>query len=92
MEASIDGRLLRPGWAGELSLEEARFIQGEIQESRELRRQWRFKGEKRVPLSRIAVKAFPENPDYAKTHIRREQAREAAKNARNRANVVLTRI
>ena len=91
MEAKLERELVIPGWAGELSLEEARFIQEEIQKDRGLRRRWGFKGTKRVPLTAIAAKALPEDPDYARAHIRVEQSSERIKKARLRAKVTLER-
>ena len=75
MTEKDDVRLLEPGWAGELTLEEAKFIQEGIQKDRTLRREWGFKGSAKIPLVRIAEKAFPENPQYGREHIVRERKR-----------------
>jgi hypothetical protein len=64
--------LLVPGWAGELRLEEARYISEQLVSSEELRRAWGFRKRKRYPLSLIAERACPENPKVAKEHIRNQ--------------------
>ena len=72
-----DKRLLELGWGGELTFDEAQYIQSEIQKNRSLRRKWGFRGKGRVPLVKIAEKAFPENPKYAREHIVRGISRNA---------------
>ena len=89
MEALMDRHLLIPGWAGELSLEETRFIQEEIQKDRGLRRRWGFRGKSQVHLTSIARRAYPENPKRAANHIHVEQVREGQRKAIARAKVSL---
>ena len=66
MSKAIDTRLLTPGWAGELTVEEAEFIARRLVEDASLRRLWGFKRRKRYPLTLIAERAFPEQPEKAK--------------------------
>lgn len=67
-------KLLEPGWGGLLSLAEAQYIRGRLQQDSRLRRRWGIR-RKVVPLSLVAEKAFPENPAAARRHIRAQQAR-----------------
>lgn len=78
----MDKRLLEVGWAGELTLEEARFIQSKLLPNSTLRRQWGFRGKGKVPLVRIAERALPEAPKYAREHMRKLQAQEAGRRTR----------
>lgn len=68
-------KLLIPGWAGLLDLDEARYIQSRLVTDERLRRRWGIR-HKVPPLSLIAEKAFPENPEAARRNIRAEQTRE----------------
>ena len=61
-------QLLQPGFAGEISLDEALFIQKKLEERPALRVKWGLMGDT-IPLTAIAARAFPENPEYAKRHI-----------------------
>lgn len=73
MAEKMDTRLLEPGWAGVLTLEEARFIQQSLRADRMLRRSWHIRG-RSCPLSKIAERAFPENPEKARQHILNEMS------------------
>ena len=66
-------KLLVPGWAGLLSLEEAEYIRKRLQENAGLRRRWGIR-RKVVPLLLIAEKAFPENPPAARKRMKAEGA------------------
>lgn len=65
-------KLLEPGWAGLLTYEEAVYIQEHLFADPRLRRRWKYRG-KRPSLVAIARRAFPEAPDIAAQHIRRQQ-------------------
>ena len=69
-----DPRLLKPGWAGVLGLDEALYIQACLVRDATLRRRWGIR-HKIPPLTVIAEKAYPEDPTAARRHIRAEQAR-----------------
>ena len=71
--------LLRPGFAGILSLDEGEFIRQKIERSSRLRRIWGIKG--KVTLTKIAAVAYPENEAEAKDFIRREMVRGKRQNA-----------
>jgi len=73
MAEKVDTRLLEPGWAGVLTLEEARFIQQSLRADRMLRRSWHIRG-RSCPLTKVAAAAFPENPELARGHILNEMA------------------
>jgi hypothetical protein len=68
MVEKADTRLLQPGWAGILTLDEALFIQKSLRADRMLRRSWHIRG-KSCPLTKIAERAFPENPANGRQHI-----------------------
>lgn len=68
----MEHKLLKPGWAGMLTLEEAEYIQNELRQNVGLRRRWHVKG-KTSYLSTIAKKAFPEDPEAGRQHILRQQ-------------------
>ena len=68
-------KLLQRSWAGELTLEEAQYIKRTLEANPKLRRKWGIRGKGRIPLTLIAAKAFPEDPEWARHHIRAEQAR-----------------
>lgn len=47
-------KLLEPGWAGELSPDEFKYVKSQLRQSPSLRRQWRFRpSAKRFSESRI---------------------------------------
>ena len=73
-EAGHDPRLLKPGWAGVLGLDEAMHIQACPVRDAKLRRRWGI-GRKVPPLTIIAEKAYPEDPAAARRHIRAELAK-----------------
>jgi len=79
-------RLLEPGWAGILSLDEAEYIKCHLERNVGLRRRWRIK-RKKVPITMIAEKAYPENPIAARRHIKKEQQREWYKKAHFNQNL-----
>jgi len=68
-----DKRLLEPGWAGVLTLEEACFIQKSLRADRMLRRSWHIRG-RSCPLTKVAAAAYPENREIARRHILNEMA------------------
>jgi len=68
-----DKRLLEPGWAGVLTLDEALFIQRELKANPILRRSWHIK--RGCTLTKIAERAYPENPQEARRNIINEMAR-----------------
>ena len=68
-------KLLIPGWAGVLTWEEAEYIRANLEANPTLRRKWRIKGKGRIPLTKIAERAYPEDPQAARHHIQKEQAR-----------------
>ena len=63
-------KLLEPGWAGDLSLDEAVHIACALRKDRGLRRQWGFRKHNQIPLTDIAARALPESPEYASSKIR----------------------
>jgi len=65
-------KLLEPGWAGMLDLEEAKYIQGKLSADVNLRRVWKIRG-KKPSLSVIAAKAYPEDPVEARRYIANQQ-------------------
>ena len=67
-----DKRLLEPGWAGVLTLDEALFIQRELKANPILRRSWHIR--RGCTLTKIAERAYPENPQEARRNIANEQA------------------
>ena len=67
-------RLLIPGWAGLLTLEDAHYIQSELLKRPALKRKWGISGRR---LTAIAERAFPENPEIARKHIKQLQTRMA---------------
>ena len=68
-------KLLKPGWAGLLTLSEAEYIRQCLERNSRLRQRWHIRRRKVVPLSLIAQKAFPENPPAARKHMKAEQAK-----------------
>lgn len=62
-------KLLRAGWAGELTLQEARYIQQKLQRDRRVQRAWSIQSDRTVPITRIAEQAFPEDRRGAREHI-----------------------
>lgn len=68
-----DRRLLVPGRAGLLTLEEAEYIKAALVADGRLRRRWGMEDQTRFPLTTIATRAFPENPRAAREHIREQQ-------------------
>ena len=70
-----DRKLLQPGWAGLLTLEEAEYVKAHLEANPQLRRKWKIRGKGRIPLTMIAERAFLEEPQAARQHIQREQAR-----------------
>jgi len=74
-EMNLKKKLLQPGWAGLLTLEEAEYIRAKLEANLTLRRQWGIRGKGRIPLTRIAEKAYPEDPQAARQHIQKERAR-----------------
>ena len=73
-EMNLKKKLLQPGWAGLLTLEEAEYIRAKLEANLTLRRQWGIRGKGRIPLTRIAEKAYPEDPQAARQHIQKERA------------------
>jgi len=67
-------KLLEPGRGGLLTLEEAEYIRGRLEADVRLRRRWRIR-RRRVPLSLVAERAYPEDPEAARRHIKAQQAR-----------------
>ena len=62
-------KLLQPGWAGQLALEEAEYIAWHLARDTKLRRLWHIRRRKRYPLQLIAERAFPEDPAEARRLI-----------------------
>ncbi len=62
-------KLLQPGWAGQLALEEAEYIAWHLARDAKLRRLWHIRRRKRYPLQLIAERAFPEDPAEARRLI-----------------------
>jgi len=71
----MNKRLLRPGYAGMLTLREAKWLKTQLEGNKGLRRRWKMGRRKHPPLTLIAEKAFPENPQAARSYIRRQQNR-----------------
>ena len=47
-------KLLEPGWAGELSLDELAYVKSQLKQSPSLKRRWGFRpSAKRLPANRI---------------------------------------
>ena len=69
----MEHKLLKPGWAGMLTLEEAEYIQNELRQNVGLRRRWHIRG-KRPRLATIAKKAFPEDPEAGRKYIESQQS------------------
>jgi len=69
----MDERLLIPGWAGELGLDEALWLREQIESSESLRRSWHIRKSRgrHLRLTTVAAKAYPEDPRYARDVIRR---------------------
>ena len=67
-------KLLLPGWAGLVSLEEAEYIRSRLEADAKLRRRWHIRRRK-VPLSLVAERAYPKDPEAARRHMKAEQAR-----------------
>lgn len=63
-------KLLEPGWAGALTLQEALYIQEVLSSSERHRKKWFPKKRKSYPLLEIARKALPDDPTTAAAHIR----------------------
>ncbi|MCH7714073.1 MAG: hypothetical protein IIC99_10670 [Chloroflexi bacterium] len=61
----FDGRLLGPGWAGEISDDEVFFIQKELLRDRKLAYQWGFAPSRRTrpadAIRRVALEGDPEH-------------------------------
>lgn len=76
-------KLLQPGWGGLLTLAEAEYVRDCLERDSRLRQRWGIR-RKKVPLSLIAEKTFPENPGAARRHMAAEQAR-ARRKSRSRA-------
>ena len=68
-------KLLEPGWAGLLTYEEAQYIRSQLENNKSLRRKWNIKGVGKIPLTTIAARAYPEDPQAARHHIQKEQRR-----------------
>jgi hypothetical protein len=67
-------KLVEPGWAGLLTLEEAEYIRQRLEKDAKLRRAWGIRGKGRIPLLAIAVRAFPEDPAAARLEMKSEMA------------------
>ena len=79
--------LLTPGWAGILTLPEARHLQNEIKQDSRLRRKWGFtSARKTFPLQEIARRAYPEDPVAAQKNITSLLKKEATGKAQNRSS------
>jgi len=63
-------KLLEPGWAGLLSLDEAKHIKCCLEKDAKLRRKWKIRG-KKPSLPAIAAKAYPEDPDGGRRYIQK---------------------
>lgn len=77
-------RLLQPGFAGILSLEDATYIKQKLDASESLKRKWNIRGA--LNLIKIAAAAYPEDSKFAKRHMRQEIMKERRRNARKRKN------
>ena len=62
-------KLLEPGWAGQLALEEAEYIAWHLARDAKLRRLWHIRRRKRYPLQLIAERACPADPAEARRLI-----------------------
>ena len=71
-------KLLEPGWAGLLSLKEAEYIGSRLEADARLRRRWHIRRRK-VPLSLIAERSYPEDPEAARRHMKAQQAQACRK-------------
>lgn len=80
MRCPINERLLRPGRAGLLTLDEAIYIQSQLRENLSLRVLWGLR-DKRLPLVRIAEKSYPEDLAAARQSIKKEIAKRSWRNA-----------
>lgn len=76
--------LLKPGFAGILSLEDAEHIKHKLEASESLKRKWNIKGV--LSLVKIAAAAYPEDSKFAKRYMRQEIMKERRRNARKRKN------
>ena len=72
MKPTIESKLFEPGWAGQLTYDEAARIQDKIFRDIKVRRQWKFKGKGKPALVRIAERAFPENQEFARANMTSE--------------------
>jgi len=77
MRPTIESKLYEPGWAGQLTYGEAVKIQDKIYGDIRVRRMWKFKGKGKPALVRIAERAFPENPQFARKNMVSEIRRNA---------------
>lgn len=79
----MDERLLQPGWAGLLTLEEAEFIKEQLLQSRVLRTAWLgiVHENSGISLTQIAIRAYPENPALAYDNMRLEQKKHQCRRA-----------
>ena len=68
----MDPRMLEPGWAGEVSLEEAEELQRQLRSKPDARSSWGLS--EKPSLTRIAVAAYPEDATSAANSIRRKLA------------------
>lgn len=65
----MDERLLEPGWGGEITEVEAKFIAAKLSGDAILRAKWGFRKRQYYPLWLIKQKAFPERyPDVPKLY------------------------
>ena len=67
-------KLLEPGWAGLLTLEEAEYVRHRLEQVPKLRRAWGIRGKGRIPLLAIAVRAFPEDLAAARAEMKSAMA------------------
>jgi len=72
---TYEKKMLQPGWAGILTLEKAKYIKAALEANPVLRRKWGIRGKGRIALTTIAAKAYPQNQQAARKHIKKEQAR-----------------
>jgi len=56
-----------------LSIEEAEYIRSRLETNAKLRRRWYIR-RKKVPLSLVAERAYPEDPEAARHHMKAQQA------------------
>lgn len=80
-------RLLEPGWAGVLTLEEAEYIREKLEANPKLRKKWKIRGKGRIPLTVIAERAYPEDPAQARQHIKKEMSRAARRKHTGKAKM-----